>query len=278
MKKVLILCVLMALGFVAATGTLAYFTDTVEANQNVIEAGNVDVTQHEYERVREADGTYAAEPVLAEFASKPMYPAMDPAEGDAVTGEGSQWKEYTILGSAVKMPDETYMGLVDKIVTVTNEGSLAAYVRTYVAIPTQTFGSGAETVSIPWLKLLCNEEGWTWGGCIAARQTIVIDDVSGEYDIYMLTYDAPLLPGAQTTPGLLGLYMCGNVDVDETGYYVTDGNGSRHTIGMANEVKVLVATTATQGNQDIMGTDASAALDMVFKPAEGADAYHPWQK
>ncbi len=287
MKKVLILCVCLALGFVAASGTVAYFTDTVESNQNVIEAGTVDVSQHEFERVRDEQGKFECETdangaltdqlKLAPFTDKAMYPTMAPAVDDPASGTVSQWKTYNILDTAVVMPDETFPGLVDKIVTVTNEGSLHAYVRTYIAIPTQWFENGTELVNIPWLELVYNKQGWAWD-FVAKRQTIEHEGVSAEYDVYMLTYETPVLPKEQTPPSLLGIYMCGNVNGDANGYYVVSPDGVRYDIGTTSQLKVLVTSVATQGNQEIMGMDASAALDMVFKPAEGETVFHPWQK
>ena len=289
MKKVLILCVCLALGFVAATGTVAYFTDTVEANQNVIEAGTVDVSQHEFERVRDEQGKFECETdangaltdqlKLAPFTDtdKAMYPTMAPAVDDPASGTESQWKTYNILGTAVTMPDETFPGIVDKIVTVTNEGSLHAYVRTYIAIPTQWFENGTELVKIPWLELVYNKQGWTWD-FVAKRQTIEHKGVSAVYDIYALTYEKPLLPQQQTSPGLLGIYMCGNVNGDANGYYVVSPDGVRYDIGTTSQLKVLVTSVATQGNTEIMTDGASAAIDLVFKSAEEGAKYHPWQK
>lgn len=294
MKKVLILCVCLALGFVAASGTIAYFTDTVEANQNVIEAGTVDVSQHEFERVRDAQGRFECETdangaltnqlKLAPFTDKAMYPTMAPAVDDPASGTVSQWETYNILGTTVTMPDETFPGIVDKIVTVTNEGSLHAYVRTYIAIPTQWFENGTELVNIPWLELVYNqpsdptaEADWMYQ-CVATHQTIEENGTSAVYDIYALTYKKPLLPQQQTSPGLLGIYMCGNVNGDANGYYVVSPDGVRYDIGTTSQLKVLVTSVATQGNTEIMTDGASAAIDLVFKSAEEGAAYHPWQK
>ena len=58
MKKFLILCFTAVILLAAVTGSIAYFTDSVVSEENVIASGSIDVLQHEYERVKNADGTY----------------------------------------------------------------------------------------------------------------------------------------------------------------------------------------------------------------------------
>ena len=102
-KKILALCLVVVLGITAVTGvTLAYFTDT-DYNKNVMVTGNVKIDQIEKDR----NGNDFKD-------GKTMFPVS---------------KDYD--GTATWIANEK--NLIDKFVTVKNEGSTAAYVRTLVA-------------------------------------------------------------------------------------------------------------------------------------------------
>ena len=96
---------LMMVAILAVGGTLAYFTDT-DYNKNVMVTGNVKIDQIEQEH--NADGE------LVDFTdNKPLYPVTKDIDGN-------DW--YA-----------TEPNLVEKIVTVKNEGHTTAYVRTLFA-------------------------------------------------------------------------------------------------------------------------------------------------
>lgn len=97
MKKALLICAVVITLLAAVSGTIAYFTDTVEGYGQAA-SGELSILQHEYD----------------------VYDAADPA---ACT-------PYT-QGRMI------YPGVaVNKIVTVENIGKNVAYVRTFIAVPT----------------------------------------------------------------------------------------------------------------------------------------------
>lgn len=96
MKKTVLIIIALLATLAAVSGTVAYFTDSVEGYGRAA-SGELSILQHEYD----------------------VYDAQDPAA----------CKPYT-QGQTI------YPAVpVNKIVTVENIGSLTAYVRTYVAVP-----------------------------------------------------------------------------------------------------------------------------------------------
>lgn len=127
---------------VAIGGTFAYLTST-DDDVNVMTLGNVAIAQHEYERVVNADGTYATKTidnvtsyVLKDFTqAKPLLPSAI----DTTTWEGWDWDSTVVRMTQV----DSYGGMQvfkaasnaqDKFVTIENTGDTDAYVRTLVAI------------------------------------------------------------------------------------------------------------------------------------------------
>ena len=127
---------------VAIGGTLAYLTSE-DSDVNVMTLGNVSIEQHEYERVANADGTYATKTidnvtsyVLKDFTqAKPLLPSAI----DTTTWEGWDWDSTVVRMTQV----DSYGGMQvfkaasnaqDKFVIVENTGDTDAYIRTLVAI------------------------------------------------------------------------------------------------------------------------------------------------
>ncbi|MBQ2837069.1 MAG: hypothetical protein IJE67_02960 [Peptococcaceae bacterium] len=143
MKKFATMAISVALiGTMIAGGSLAYLQDT-DSDVNVMTLGNVQIEQHEYERVVNADGTYATDTfdgvnsyVLKDFTQgKPLLPSAI----NTTTWEGWDWDTTVVRMTQV----DSYGGMQvfkaasnaqDKFVTVENTGKTDAYVRTLVAI------------------------------------------------------------------------------------------------------------------------------------------------
>lgn len=108
-KKILTMCLVVALAATAVVGgTLAYFTDT-DGAKNVMTVGQVSIVQNETDSKGD------------EFVdNQKMYP---------VTGEESEAAERIEYGDVMK----DGQNWIDKIVTVTNDGTEDAYVRTLIA-------------------------------------------------------------------------------------------------------------------------------------------------
>lgn len=139
-KKVLSMALVVTLtAGIAISGTMAYLTSQ-DSDVNVMTLGNVEIKQHEYQRVVNDDGTYPIKTIdgktsylLEAFEQgKPLYPVI---ENPATSG----WD----ANATVRMSQvDSYGGMSvfatpnaqDKFVTVENTGKTDAYVRTLVAL------------------------------------------------------------------------------------------------------------------------------------------------
>ena len=116
-KKILSLVLVVALAATAVIGgTLAYFTDTDGAT-NVMTTGNVKIIQNEQERDGDKLVDFEDDHKLAPYTADPYagYP-----------------ESVTMNGESYPMFDQE-KNAVDKIVTVTNNGTEDCYVRTLFA-------------------------------------------------------------------------------------------------------------------------------------------------
>ena len=122
MKRFLVLCIVAFMCYAAVTGTIAYFTDSVETS-NVLASGNLHVVQHEYERVRNGN-TYTE--VLQGFKQeKPLYPAV---------GTSAKTASVMLNGQSVTV-EGGLRNYVDKIVTARRHASIAAWRAPRTAAP-----------------------------------------------------------------------------------------------------------------------------------------------
>lgn len=145
-KKIISLCLVVCLLATAIGGTLAYFTDTA-TDKNTMTMGKVDISQHEYQRVQNADGTYPTESIDSQNSyvleafdqDKMLLPATEiDANGNPYNFGAGTWDTTTVRMTQV----HSYGGMqvfespnaLDKFVVVKNEGNTGAYVRTIVAI------------------------------------------------------------------------------------------------------------------------------------------------
>ena len=254
MKRFLVLCIAVVACYAAVTGSIAYFTDSVETT-NRVASGNLHVVQHEYERVKDANGY--TDKLKAFTQEKPLYPAV---------GAESKSMDVAVNGQAVKL-ENGIRNYVDKIVTAENKGSLNMFVRTYIAVP--SFAEGVATE--PWIKLDVNEQmygddRWTPLG------DAFLDHVSIDghyYDIYKTTYSGLIEPNGITPPSLLGFYMDSHVTNDGDGL-IFKQDEKTYDLGNGNNMKILVATVASQATVFNSVDEAMAAT----YPQD----YHPWKK
>lgn len=146
---------------------------------------------------------------------------------------------------------------VNKIVTAENIGSLNAFVRTFVAVPT----AGE---NMPLATLDTNTDEWAWDS-----QPIKNQLINGTaYDIYSATYLKPLAVGETTSPSLLGYTVSPHVSQDGTQYVYRNGS-SLIPLGTNDAFTILVATEASQA---IVFENAAEAMKATY-----GDDHHPWQ-
>lgn len=263
MKRALVLCLAIIVSLIAVTGSIAYFTDSIDTS-NVVASGNLHILQHEYERAEDAAGNV----ILQEYTQDQiLYPC--------VMGAGTR-EEVSIGAYTVQMYDSSVSNFVDKIVVAENTGKNISYVRTFVAVPAYNNAAGE---SVKWLHLDINSnDGWVWCETPIAGQ--MIDGAS--YDIYFATNTNKLNPGETTAPSLLGFYLDPKVNHNGTSYIFGDT-----LLGSGDDMTILVATTASQAivfepvldpadPTVVVKSAADVAQDATFGAPE--DGCHPWAK
>ena len=263
-KKILVLCLVVALAVTAVVGgTLAYFTDT-DNETNTFTAGGVDIALIEQER----DGQGG----LQEFTQgQVLMPIVGSAQG-----------EKDALGQPVAK------NYVDKMVTVTNTGKSAAWVRAYFAIPSalddgfeESFNASMNILHFNFGNVV-SEDGvitttynnqWLWGSVAKPNHSgwnyfeTTIDGVA--YNVYYADYYKPLKAGETTEQFVSGVYLDNHVDMKDGKYIDTRFPNADLSI-LAGTVNCPVYAVAVQA-------DGFDSVDAAVTAAFGAD-FNPWAK
>ena len=261
-KKITALCLCVALLAVAVVGaSLAYFTDTDNAT-NTFAVGNVKIDLIEQERKLDADGNKTTE--LTDFDNgHKLYPIVGSAQGEK---------------DALGMP--TAKNYVDKMVTIKNTGSEAAYIRAYFAIPAalddgyETFNAGMNVLHFNFGNQVVNgvitstegvEWKWTHGSKWNYFETTI---GSIKYNVYYADYYKALDPNAITEQLVQGVYLDKTFNMTENG---PEAFGKPFEVDAGwdwNNVSCPVFAVAVQAE----GFDnAAAAMDAAF-----GTNYNPW--
>ena len=281
LKKILLMCTSCVLVAAIAIGaTLAYLTYQ-DNDVNVMTLGNVTIEQHEYERVVNADGTFATTTidnqtsfVLKEFTQdKPLYPATEiDANGNPYNYGAGTWDPTAVVkmsqvGSQGSMKAFETPLAVDKFVTIENTGKSDAYVRNIVA-----FEIGSLTVdrfsNVVKKSVFMVDEG-VW-----VTNNVGVAEIDGN-NYYIIEYIYAggahlggvhangVLPAGETTyVGLSQIYMTAYATNEDC--EAIDGNGN-------GTYDVLVFSQAVQA----AGFDnADTALDTAFGNITTTN--HPW--
>jgi len=271
---------LVLVAALAIGGTVAYLTDT-DSDVNVMTLGNVSIAQHEYERVVNADGTFATDTfdgvtsyVLKDFTQgKPLLPIVgdpnEPGNSPAYAGYDSTTVRMSQVDSYGGMQVFAGKNAQDKFVTVENKGKTDAYVRTLVAIENGTgdaslIGIGSRCVpaadaansTAPWVSNYIGK--------------ITVD--GNTYGLYEYVYRGAsdvnrhvngILPAGDTTyPSLCQVYLKHNATNEDM--VAIDGNGN-------GTLDILVVSQAVQ----VAGfADAETALNAGF--GDITITNHPW--
>ena len=262
MKRTLLACLLLIALVATVSGTVAYFTDNVQT-QGSIASGNLDIIQHEYERVKDDSGKYTIQPYTQKQI---IYPSVTPTSSEHT-------QVVTVNEHTVKLLDEAHRNFIDKIVVAENTGSLNAYVRTFVAIPAHYYlDANKQEQSVNWLHLDVNKEGWVWAS--DPVRNVMIDGIC--YDIHYATYENVLAPGQFTPPSLLGFYLDSNVSQKKQNYTYKNEDGEIN-LGPEAALTILVATEASQANvfeADSTRIASVVAMDETYGVPSAAR--HPW--
>lgn len=253
---------------VAIGGTLAYLTSE-DSDVNVMTLGNVTIEQHEYQRVVNADGTYATETidnqtsyVLEKFVqAKPLLPIVgDPSQSGssaAYAGYDTIPVRMSQVGSYGGMDVFAGKNAQDKFVTLENTGKTDAYVRTLVAIE---IGNGNSS-------LIGTSYHKTWTKNSVG--TIVIDGNNYALTEYVyagangVRHEDGILPAGDTSyPNLSQVYIKHSATNEDC--EALDGNGN-------GTLDILVLSQSVQAKGF---ADAQTALDTAF--GDITTTNHPW--
>lgn len=254
-KKILALTLCVAMVAIAVAGaTLAYFTDT-DSKTNTFTSGNVQITQNEKDR----DGNdYGDE-------TKKLMPIVNDKKDDNGYHTGANY--------------------IDKIVTVTNNGTEDAYIRTHLAFPaalddgantfnalknilhwngasaTDEFGAANPNgVDNDWYYGISTDDDWPGNGGVWNAYQTTVDDVL--YNVYVATHGSIVEAGDTTAPNLYGVYLDKDVDYNGTNYVNKDDEVIDFDL---TETKILVVSEAVQAE----GFDTNDK-DVAFKALDEA--------
>ena len=289
-KKILTLCLVVALAATAIVGgTLAYFSDT-DAAKNVMTTGNVKIVQNEQER--------GANGALVEFQDNHK---LAPYTGKIWEGGmASEWgASFSIGGTEYNMFD-TSKNAIDKIVTVTNNGTEACYVRTLFAfemIPVKD-DSGNITGWINPLKdgscgtgkyiyaTCANGAGgkslrsWTYdadnefGLNVKQGEPVTFEMDGVRYVVMEHIYNGILSAKATTAPSLRNFYL--NANAGNEWYDLVGGEYNILVLSQATQVQGFAADPATFDY-----AEAKTALNTAFGGVDefykiSAETYATW--
>ena len=259
-KKIVALCLCVALAVVAIGGaTLAYFTDTDEAT-NTFTAGGVMIGLIEQER----DGQGG----LQEFTQdQVLMPIVGSAQG-----------EKDDLGQPVAA------NYVDKIVTIQNTGKSDAYVRAYFAIPSalddgyETFNAGANILHFNFgNENGVSTEGVQWNWKHNGKWNYFETTIGGvAYNVYYADYYQTLAAGDTSEQFVSGVYLDSHVDMDAQGDYIDTRFPNADLSILNGTVSCPVMAVAVQADGfDTVDDAITAAFGAQFNPFGGTAAN--WQ-
>lgn len=241
-KKILALAIAAIMVVTAlASVSLAYLMDT-DYDENVMVVGNVKIEQNEQQRAEDES--------LESFVNdKKLLPATSaPAWTDTITVAGEEYKAFG--------PE---FNPVDKIVTVKNTGSEAAYVRTLIAFENNVNGLG-DLIHINTNSDAENTGDWHY-------EYVGDITISGKaYQLAVFTYYYILEAGVETQPSLLQVFLDRTADnEDMAAAELIDGY----------DILVLSQAVQSAGWQTVDGSvvkTAEFALDTAFGDVTAANA------
>jgi len=254
----LVLVAVLAIG-----GTFAYLTDTDET-VNVMTLGNVEIEQHEYERVQDENGNpvkgvegtdFTADYGITESYKLKEFTQAKPAYPAVYQNGGMGWDEFQQLWNGVGAPgsnelfDDSMKNVIDKFVFVENTGKSDAYYRTIIAIE-EPEGLGGDYVH---LNFNANtrfdyNDGENGNQSSSSAETFYVTVDGTRYLVYTATYTEKLAPNEVSRPSLLQVYLDPMADNDDCALF-----------GENWEIITLSQAVQVEGF-----TDADTALDTAF--------------
>lgn len=235
-KKIVAFTLVIAMMALCFGATMAYFMDT-ETVKNVMTIGNVDIEQIEQQRGENGE----LEPFENGKTLLPMGGA--PAWADEMV---------TVNGDSFKVFDSE--NVLDKFVTVKNNGNTDAYVRTIVALEA---GKSPEEANDLWYNHIGVTDNSNGNPKVICEDNDLYVEIGGQYYIIVVyTYEDAINAGAESVPSLTGVALYSNTTKEDIANF-------------GSEYEVLVISQAVQVAD--MGDDAGAALDTAFGDVNAAN-------
>ncbi len=264
---------------VAIGGTLAYLTSK-DSDVNVMTLGDVSIEQHEYQRVVNADGTYATATidnqtsyVLEKFAqAKPLLPIVgDPS----LPGDNPEYAGYD--DTVVRMSQVDSYGSAwvfagknaqDKLVTIENTGKTDAYVRTLIA-----YECGSINTVDDFNELVSTSEFMTNSGEVWTKSTIGIIEIdSNNYVVVEFIYNGGkhlggvhekgVLPAGETSyPSLCQVYIKSNATNEDCEALDGNKNGTYDILVLSQAVQAEGFANAETALYTAFGKSADKAAE-----------------
>lgn len=249
-KKILAFAMVFALAAVAVVGgSLAYFTDEDET-ENTFAVGNVNISMIEQQRNEQNPD------MLSPYVDgSTLIPVVENEKESPVITNGDNDET-----NDVALPSEAnYANYIDKIVRVSNTGKSQAYVRAFIAIPSSidafTLGGGLH---------LSLGESKSWEDLIPAG-TATINSI--KYNVYSRINSEVVESWTTTAPAYSGIYLDKDVDADENGNLIINGNAvGRSTYTVEGKVVIPVFAQAIQVAGFDTADEAFAASGLTSNP------------
>lgn len=238
MKKKIFAVAIAAIMIVTAVASLslAYLQDS-DYDMNVMTVGNVQIVQNERDRYG-SEKTYDG--------SDKLLPAVYPKGKDTLSYDGTSY-----LGG--KIWDASVNNEVDKFVTVTNEGTESAYIRTIFAFEDKELDNGkylTEQIHTLWnLNGAVNKkDGVDWPMSNNEYLWITVNGV--QYTVCVYVYEAPIASKETTNASLCQLFLDPSAD-----------NSFMEAIGEKYDILVLSQAVQSAGFENL---GAEYALNEAF--------------
>ncbi len=262
-KKIVSICLVLAILAVAVTGTLAYLTDEDQA-LNTMTLGDIEIEQTEWQRVVDENGNF----VIAGEAYGNDYPELEAFEQDKLmlpaTGKhafGNDWvafEQWDGTEGYAQMTDKAAIGnSIDKIVTVKNTGDNDVYYRTIIVVEDPTgidHTKFDQEYDLETIDLNVNGNSrFDWNQSVVGNQNgsnaeKIYDVMIGGVRHYAIvaTYTEKLVPGEYSRASLLEAYMQKEVNNDDYELF-------------GDKVTILAYTQAVQADGWSATADKTAA-------------------
>jgi len=246
-KKILALCLVVVLAVTAVTGaTLAYFTDK-DADVNVMTAGNVKIVQNETDRNGDAyvDGQPLLPAVYFDEEGKPYNPTTT-WEGPKSAPTGGELTVVGPDGVNMEMYGDSLENEIDKVISVTNKGTLPAYIRTIILIENQAKGTTPNIMQ----KLHINKNADK--NEIEKEEWLPIRaEINGVlYSVGVFTYKNPLAAGATSPASLRQIWLDPSAD---NAWYDLLGDGKLNIVAISQAAQTTGFDSAAEALNTAFG-------------------------